>query len=309
MKKEILSLKDLQEMGIKLAKLAANRHIQAKVVEAKKKSLQKCGQAVPGIIVNAEATINQGYEVRDLETDELVTRENASEYVVIIDAQHRLFAHLALLEDNSSNYTGEFYFMFPLSGEQNIAELLSEINTCTKPWSGADYVTGAVMASKANLPLLDFIHSLTAKGYSLPSASLFATLGTKLSARDMTKLMNGEKSVKIENINNLEAGKKIHAAASSRLGDDILKTRTFIEWINRKRGETSNFSTAEVNNHMVEFFSQLSDEQVKELKGIKGQSGGETRETRINSTLTAWYAEFMAKKVQPKVVVEENVTD
>ncbi len=309
MKKEILSLKDLQEMGIKLAKLAANRHIQAKVVEAKKKSLQKCGQAVPGIIVNAEAAINQGYEVRDLETDELVTRENASEYVVIIDAQHRLFAHLALLEDNSSNYTGEFYFMFPLSGEQNIAELLSEINTCTKPWSGADYVTGAVMASKAELPLLDFIHSLTAKGYSLPSASLFATLGTKLTARDMTKIMKGDPNAKVGNTCNLEAGKKIHEAASSKLGDNLLKTRTIIEWIISKRGETSKESLEAVNDHMVEFFNQLSDEQVKELKGLKGTSGGETLETKLNNKLSALYTEFKANKTQSQAEAEENVTD
>ena len=60
---------------------------------------------------------------------------------------------------------------------------------------------------------------------------------------------------------------------------------------------------------MVEFFNQLSDEQVKELKGLKGTSGGETLETKLNNKLSALYTEFKANKTQSQAEAEENVTD
>ena len=288
---QIVAVATLLKEGFKIGKLAANRHINPKVVKAKKDSLVKCGQAVPAIVVMATEANTQGLVVLDFETGEVVTDEKAAQYVVLIDGNHRYQAHVELVH-GEGNYSGEFYVMFPLNEEQAISELLAEINTCTKPWSGADYVVGAVTASKSKLPMLTFIHSLTSKGYSLPSASEWATLSQKFSARDMTKVMRGEGNDKLINDVNLEAGIKIHEAACFTLGDEPLKTRTIIDWIIAKRSETSTDSMVAVNNKITEFFTHLTEDQVAQIKGARGKSGGDTKEAKINKLLTEFYNDF-----------------
>ena len=288
---QIVAVATLLKEGFKIGKLAANRHINPKVVKAKKDSLVKCGQAVPAIVVMETEANTQGLVVLDFETGEVVTDEKAAQYVVLIDGNHRYQAHVELVH-GEGNYSGEFYVMFPLNEEQAISELLAEINTCTKPWSGADYVVGAVTASKSKLPMLTFIHSLTSKGYSLPSASEWATLSQKVSARDMTRVRRGEGNDKLLNDVNLEAGIKIHEAACFTLGDEPLKTRTIIDWIIAKRSETSTDSMVAVNNKITEFFTHLTEDQVAQIKGARGKSGGDTKEAKINKLLTEFYNDF-----------------
>lgn len=300
--KSIFSLSELKAQGKKLAKLTANRCIQARIVEAKKKSFKKIGQAIPAVIVNGTTAIQQGLEIQDFETGTPIPHEEASNYVVLLDGNHGYYAHLQLLEEAAkaeegakATYTKEFYFMFPLSEDQPIPELLAEINTCTKPWSGADYVVGATTTAKKKLPMLDFINSLTSKGYSLPSASYFATLGQKkLTARDMTKIMRGEDNKNLSNDVNLAAGKKIHKAAQATLGDDFLKARTVPEWLKDKRMESSSDSLIVVDKRLADFFAQITPEQAKALLSIKGKSGS-SKEDQIKTMLTDFYAEFENK--------------
>ena len=86
---QIITLAVLQSKGIKIARLAGNRNLDQKIVKAKKKSLKVTGLLVPAIIVEASLVLEEGLEVVDFETGEAVTKENADEYVVLVDANHR----------------------------------------------------------------------------------------------------------------------------------------------------------------------------------------------------------------------------
>lgn len=50
MRKEILTLSELNEKGVKVARLAGNRDLNEKAVKAKMKSMREYGQLVPAII-------------------------------------------------------------------------------------------------------------------------------------------------------------------------------------------------------------------------------------------------------------------
>ncbi len=192
MKKIIISFTALQNEGMKIAKLAANRNIRTKVVAEKMKSLKVHGQEIPAVIVEATSAIEQGYAILDFETNAPVTPEQAAEYVVIVDGAHRFQAHLELLKDSKANYAGEFYFIYPLNEDQKVGQLLAEINTCTTPWKGGDYAIGASMIVHEDLPVLNFITELAKKGCSLRAASEWATLTDTITKGVIVKAMNGK---------------------------------------------------------------------------------------------------------------------
>ena len=65
MKREVLELSELNEKGVKVARLAGNRDLNEKAVKAKMKSMRENGQLVPAIIVDASTAIKDGLKVVD----------------------------------------------------------------------------------------------------------------------------------------------------------------------------------------------------------------------------------------------------
>lgn len=294
---KIVSLSELRAQNIRVARLAANRELNKKAVAAKVKSMREYGQEVPAIIVNGTDALAEGLKILDFETGHTVTPEEAQNYVVLTDGNHRYQAFLNLTGDTETPYTDEFTFMFPLSKKGGIAKMLAEINTCTNPWKGADFVKGAIMTSKTEIPVLEFIHKLTSKGYSLPSASQWAN-GGKLTAKDMTQIMNGQTCERLAANEDLPSRMVVHAAACERLGDDMLKARTISDWVIAQMTTAPLNQKAGVNAKLKSFFEGLTDEQVTDLKAIRGTRGGETRESLLNKQLTELYTEFCKSKAK-----------
>ena len=299
MNKEIISYTDLEAMGLKPAKLVANRQIKRAIQAAKKRSLRKSGQAIPAIIVDAKAVVDQGFGILDFKTGAPIPAEEVENYVVIVDGAHRFDAHLNLLKEaKEGEYSDDFYFMFPLNEKQtlNIGQLLAEINTCTTPWKGGDYAIGASMMVNEDLPVLSFITELAKKGCSLRAACELATLTDSITKGVIVKAMKGEIEGCLRFAENLEYGKKIYALAAEKFGGIFLKTRTFPDWllkiINATPSTTPRIITIE---SVISFLERLSDEDAAEIVKMKGSSGGETKESLVNKRLDELFLAFQNK--------------
>lgn len=287
---KVLTLAVLASKGIKVARLAGNRDLKDKAVKAKMKSLKKCGMLVPAIIVDAKDALDAGQDVVDCETGEAVTYQTADQYIVLIDANHRYQAHLDLLRNNenldeSEQYKGDFYMLYPLS-RMDIAPMLTEINTVTDPWKGGDYGRGARLLNKdEELPLLDFINDLTSKGYSLESASKWATFTGKVNKPMMAKAMNGEVADVLRKTNGLERGERLLKAAKEGFSEGFLKTRTLPDWIISKYDDADDADKATVISNIEAFFKGIDRADSDNIEQAKGKRGGDTKETIINREL------------------------
>ena len=285
MNPKIYTREELKAMNLNIAKLEANRNIRTKVVAEKMKSLQANGQAIPAVIVTATSAIEQGYAILDFETNTQVAPEQASHYVVIVDGAHRYQAHLELLKAKA-NYTGEFYFIYPLNEDQKVGPLLTEINTCTTPWKGGDYAIGASMMVHDDLPVLNFITELAKKGCSLRAASEWATLTDTITKRIIVKAMNGNIDDSLKFMDNLEYGKRLYVLAAEKFGEEFLKTRTLADWVlktlNATPVSTPRSTTIE---RITAFFSSLTKDDAAEIVKMKGSRGGDTKEALVNKRL------------------------
>ena len=65
-----MTLTELTNNGVKVARLAGNRDLNEKAVKAKMKSMRENGQLVPAIIVDASTAIKDGLKVVDFTTGE-----------------------------------------------------------------------------------------------------------------------------------------------------------------------------------------------------------------------------------------------
>lgn len=279
---KIITLSMLKEKGIKIARLAGNRTLNDKIVNAKKKSLRETGLLVPAVIVTAGEAIAEGLEIVDFETGEQVTEKNAKEYVVLVDANHRYMAHLKLIKEDK-NYDKEFYFMSPLQ-HMSVTKMLSEINIATNPWKTADYGKGAAMVLNEKLPLLDAINSLTEEGYSPEAACKWMTFANKVTKTVMVKAMNGDISDELRKTNRMEYGLKLLDAAKKSFSKDFLKSRTLPDWIISKFDEWED-SRSEFVDAMSSFLSSLDRETADDITNSKGKRGHDTKETIINRKL------------------------
>ena len=171
-KNEVTTLTSLVDEGKKIARLSGNRDLNEKIVKAKMKTLEECGQLIPAIVVDATDVMNQGLEVVDFTTGDIIREEEAVDYLVLVEGNHRYEAHLRLMasneeRDEQKRYKREFKLLYALNTELPIAKMLSEINIATNPWKGSDYVKGAkINNQQKKLPLLDAMNNLVNKGYS-----------------------------------------------------------------------------------------------------------------------------------------------
>ena len=93
-----MKLVDVLNEGKKVARLVANRDLDPKNVKQKKESLKKCGVLTPAVIVNGNKAVEQDLEIVDFITGEVISKEDAHKYIVLVEGNHRYQAHLELLK-------------------------------------------------------------------------------------------------------------------------------------------------------------------------------------------------------------------
>ncbi len=286
----------LSKLGKKVARLSRNRDLNPKIIKEKKASLKENGLLVPAIIVDATDTLKADLGIVDFETGKIITEESASDYIVLIDANHRYKAHLELIEEDK-DYKGEFYLIYPLNSEIAITKILSEINIRTNPWKGPDYGKGAKLNCKENLPLLDAINELTTKGYSLNAAVQWFTFKSEVNKNVLADAMNGKISEKLKYINGIKRGEKLLSAAKEAFDENILKTRTIIDWIIGKYEKADDTDKVNIINDIESFFKSLSREDVTPIEKAKGKRGESTKEQIIYKKLNELFNNYLNNKV------------
>ena len=288
-----MTLTELTNNGVKVARLAGNRDLNEKAVKAKMKSMRENGQLVPAIIVDASTAIKDGLKVVDFTTGEEI--KDGNNYIVLLDANHRYSAHLRLLEENKKiepekQYEREFYFMYSLNPSVSIEKTLAEINIATTPWKGADYVKGVKMMVGEELPTLDFVSELTCMGYSLDAASKWATFGSKISKAVLVRAINGNIDEVLRKSNTINRGRTLVEAARKSFSAEFLKSRTLIDWIIGKY-EDSEKST--FTKDMSHFLANVQRENAENIEKAKGTRGGKTKETIIYEELNILWKKHM----------------
>lgn len=289
---KVYEVKMLLDNGYKIGRLASNRKFDKPTVNAKKKSLKTKGLLQPAIAIHASLAINEGLSVIDFETMENVSESNQDEYLVLVDANHRYKAHMELLKDK--DYKGSFYLMLPLTDRIKVAEMLAEMNICTRVWKGTDYIRGAFMSRPDEATeLLKYMMKLEEKGFSLPAISKYITGTDKINNSVLTRFMSGDNPeilMDSETSNyNIERCTRIIEAAG-KFDTKFLASRTFPDWINSIRNPDMN--DKQLTESIVKFLQSLSKEQTDDICGTKGEKGGDSKEAAINNKLNTLYAGF-----------------
>lgn len=295
MKQSVFSFSELEALNMNIAKIQANRDLDKKNVEAKMEDLKTRGLICNAVVVPATDAINEGLELCDFKNPKIaVTAENADQYVVVVDGQHRLAAHLRL-KDSDPEYSREFTFQYaPTERAYTIVEMLRAINDPGHTWSLKDYAHGASTLN-GSCPTLCFIADLVAQGVPYSSAAKMAALNRKITASMVKEAMNsvGDVNATLVISKNLEYGKQIFAASKNRLGLAFVKHRPFVDWI--LDAMTEEDSKAEGAAKISRFFESLSDAQVKVLKNIKGVKGGSSKEELLKKELDNLYNAYQNK--------------
>ena len=286
---KILKEQDLLGEGKKVAKLAGNRDFKVNIIKQKQQSLKETGLLIPAVIVPASKAIEEGLEIVDFETSEVVTAEKAGQYVVLVDANHRYKAHLENKKEGQE-YNKDFYFMYPLNEELEITKMLSEINIATNPWVAADYGKGAALVNKdKDIPMLTVINELTAKGYSLSTASKWLTFTGKINKEVMAKAMNGNVPDILLDSKRMKKGEELLEAARKAFSDKFLSSRTLIDWIISKYDEANvnEESLPDLKAKLIKMFSEMTRQEADDIADSKGTKGGDTKESVVNRKLNA----------------------
>jgi hypothetical protein len=258
MAKSIMTLSEIVNSGLKVAFLAENRKVNKTNLKSKADSLKATGgNLVPLMYITAEKAINDGRIVVDAQTGKQVTMEEAKDYIVILDGQHRYTAAIANGLDLSSIYLFEAYLDLPT------LTLVSVANIDTNKWKGGDFAHGAGMANPEDAGL-KLIQKLTDQGINLNTVSLMTTFTTNVTSAKLAKIMAGEK---VSFTVNEERCTKIYSVLKEKFSEklDYLKHRYIWTAI-------VNLSTDAGWQPVYNALEQLTDNEVAIILGTKGDN-------------------------------------
>ena len=221
---QLCSLADLEESGKDVAFILGNRPTSKKNLKQKEKSLKEFGMNLtPLVYINGEEVISNGegqVHLANPITGEPIKDEDASNYVVIIDGQHRYEAALSVNLDKHNIILMKDYSGI---GAQN---LIARINNETCPWVASEWAFGAHMFNPDN-EVATFASNLAKEGYKSTTIGLIlyfrkGVLGKKA----FSDIMNGGNA---EVGYDIERAKAFLAAARGKFDDKFIMKRYLID--------------------------------------------------------------------------------
>lgn len=249
------------EQKKKIAFVKNNRPIDSKKVDSFMALIadKKYEKAYPIIVTSALKLIEADYTITDIKGKEL-TKEEAEDYLVILDGQHRGTAFAKLFA------TGKYTEAIPnvyVREVENVGEYLVDINNVGSSWSKPDKITVAALTTKEQL--FKSVATLLKDGFNPTTAMLIYT-GKSLSDKQVKRALKGEEIIlptgaKID----IERGDKfINLCKAAKMDVSFITKRYFIKGFN---------SYAKINSE-VEAFEALDKLTMlnltdKELKGVK----------------------------------------
>lgn len=300
----VYEISELINSGYKIARLENNRDLDEKAVKAKMNSLKAKGQLQTAIVLPAQRAKDENLQIIDFSTRKRVKDEDISNYLVLPEGNHRYEAHLRLLKENKENegkkdfkkYEGHFYVMLPLSDTLKIADMMAEMNICTKVWKGTDYIRGAIMSHPEKVTeVLRYMAELEQKNFSLPAISIYVTDSEKVNKAMLQKFMNDEVPPTLQDSEEhqflINRSRSVLEAAKEF--GSMLGTRSFADWIKNKLASTQKLTGEEVTNRLVGFFNWLSKDQITSICNSKGKRCITTKEDVVNSQLNKLYDVYL----------------
>jgi len=224
------------EQQKKIAFVKNNRPVNSKKVDRfiALIAANKYEKAFPIIVVEATKLIEAGYTVTDIKGREL-TKEEAADYLVILDGQHRCTAFAKLVA------TGKYTETIPnvyMRDVENVGEYLVDINNVGSSWDKKDRLVVASLTS--NDELFQNVAELLNEGFNPTTAMLIYT-GKSLSDKQVNNVLQGEefifpKDAKVD----IERGNKfINLCKAAKMDVSFITKRYFIKGFNSHAISTS----------------------------------------------------------------------
>ena len=250
------------EQQKKIAFVKHNRSVNSKKVDGFITLItkNKYEKAFPIIVVEAAKLIEAGYTVTDVKGREL-TKEEAADYLVILDGQHRCTAFAKLVA------TGKYTLTIPnvyIRDVENVGEYLVDINNVGSSWNKKDRLVVASLTS--NDELFQNVAELLNEGFN-PSTAMLIYTGKSLSDKQVNKALKGEeitfpKGAEI----NIERGNKfITLCKAAKMDVSFITKRYFIKDFNSYAKSTNEEQAFEALNKLKELnYTEANWKEVKE---------------------------------------------
>ena len=252
------------EVSKKLAFVENNRPVDPKKVSTFISTISdgKYEKAYPVIVIPATSLVEQGYTVKDIEGN-VITKEEAEDYFVILDGQHRSIAFARI------NATGETCVIpnVRVKEKENIGEYLVEINRVGN-WDTKDKITVAALVNKED-ELLNVMAMRMGEGFN-PSTLGLIYAKKKLSDKATNSALKGEEYSLPQGAEiNIERGNKfITLCQMAGIEVKELTKRYFIEGFD-------GYSTSTSEDQAFEALKKLGELKDKEKKFKNVKSGND----------------------------------
>ncbi|KAF5077764.1 hypothetical protein DSECCO2_146540 [anaerobic digester metagenome] len=264
----IKSLKELQNSGRKIAFVKGNRDINIKNVESKKQSLTTFGgNIIPLMYVSGDKATADGCSLVDIDGND-IPAEKASEYIVIIDGQHRSYSAIKNGFDLSKITLFENYT------DKNTKELLSEANIESSKWGSKDFIKGSVLFNPTELNM--YASKLADRNFAVSTISKIICFNGSLTTTKYSDLMKG-KTISVDY--DLERANEFLEAVS-KFEDKFVAKRYLID-------EAIALSTTYGYKAVFKAISELTDKERELIKEVKRTDVCSTIRGLLNSKLTA----------------------
>lgn len=250
------------EQQKKIAFVKHNRSVNSKKVDGfiALIAANKYEKAFPIIAAEAAKLIEAGYTVTDIKGREL-TKEEAADYLVILDGQHRCTAFAKLVA------TGKYTETIPnvyMRDVENVGKYLVDINNVGSSWNKKDRLVVASLTS--NDELFQNVAELLNEGFN-PSTAMLIYTGKSLSDKQVNKALKGEeitfpKGAEI----NIERGNKfITLCKAAKMDVSFITKRYFIKDFNSYAKSTNEEQAFEALNKLKELnYTETNWKEVKE---------------------------------------------
>lgn len=235
----------LEGSGKMLAFTNVNREINKGIVNSKKKSIEEFGLLTPITVVDAKDVIAKGITVYDASNPkDVVDADNADNYLVVLDGQHR---YAAIKELNKKDKYFDIWLMYPLNKDVAITTMLMEINTTAINWKNDNYVDvlAKLRPDDEGLKFIDTYMKLRHKrtkegepsdnlpnsGYGLSVLSKYLTLKTEINRQYLYKMANNPNKKLPDGVKVERAKMIIQTGLEVGFTHIFLSSRFFIDWI------------------------------------------------------------------------------
>ena len=188
----------------------------------------KYERAFPIIVAEAKFLMEKEHEIYNIKNEKL-SAEEADNYFVILDGQHRCCAFARLVAADGKYEIPNVH----IRNAENLGEYLVDINETGTSWNNKDRISVAALTAKEHSDLFSNIAMLMSQGFN-PSAASMILAKVKLSTKAIKQALKGE-HIKLPQRTeiNIERGLKFvtlcHAAG---INTAFATKRYFIEGFN-----------------------------------------------------------------------------